>query len=133
MANLENLILINTVYYGFFTVLFLQSGLDKLFNFSSNKEWLLSFFQNTVFKGFESLLLWILMIVELSAGLSSLVSIFWLWMGQGTTPMVCAIVLNMLSSLFVFTGQRIAKDYQGAAATVPYFIASMLGWFTLVA
>ena len=75
MANLENLILINTVYYGFFTVLFLQSGLDKLFNFSSNKEWLLSFFQNTVFKGFESLLLWILMIVELSAGLSSLVSI----------------------------------------------------------
>jgi hypothetical protein len=132
MKNADSLILLNSLYFGFFTVLFLQSGLDKLINFKSNKEWYLSFFQNSLFKGMESLLLSLLMLTELAAGLSSLAAVFWLWFGTGTAPFVAAILLNMTSLLFVFTGQRIAKDYSGAATTVPYFIAALMGWFTMM-
>jgi hypothetical protein len=131
MKNADSLILLNTLYFGFFSVLFLQSGLDKLINYKSNKEWYLSFFLNSLFKGMEGLLLSFLMLTELAAGICSLTSVFWLWLGEGTTPMMAAILLNMTSLLFVFTGQRIAKDYPGAATTVPYFIAALLGWFTL--
>ena len=119
------------LYFGFFSVLFLQSGIDKLINFKSNKEWYLSFFQNSLFKGLEGVLLTILMLTELAAGLCSLTSVFWLWLGVGNAPMQTAIIMNMTSLLFVFTGQRIAKDYQGAANTVPYFIAAIMGWFIL--
>ena len=132
MKITDSLILLNTLYFGFFSVLFLQSGLDKLINFKSNKEWYLSFFRNSLFKGLEGLLLFVLMLTEIAAGLCSLTSVFWLWLGAGTTPMVAAILLNMASLFFVFTGQRIAKDYQGAASTAPYFIAAIIGWFTLV-
>jgi len=132
MKNTDGLILLNTLYFGFFSVLFLQSGLDKLINFKSNKEWYLSFFQNSLFKGWEGLLLSVLMLTELTAGMCSLTSVFWLWLGTGTTPLVAAILLNMTSLLFVFTGQRMAKDYQGAATTVPYFIAAIMGWLILV-
>jgi putative oxidoreductase len=131
MKNPDSLIVLNTLYFGFFSVLFLQSGLDKLFNFKSNKEWYHSFFQNSLFKGWEGLLLSALMLTELAAGICSLTSVFWLWLGEGIRPMTVAIMLNLASLLFVFTGQRVAKDYQGAASTVPYFIAALIGWFTI--
>jgi len=132
MKNTESLILINTLYFGFFSVLFLQLGLDKVLNFNSKKDWYLVFFQNSLFKGWEGLLLSVLMLTELAAGLCSLTSVFWLWLGVGNTPMYAAIVMNITSLLFVFTWQRIAKDYQGAATSSPYFIAAIMGWFTLV-
>ena len=48
--------------------------------------------------------------------------------GLGTAGMLCAVTaITML-----FFGQRVAKDYQGAAVLVPYFLMAGIGLFFFV-
>ncbi len=113
----------------FAAVLFLQSSLDKLFNWKSEKEYLTKQFSKSLLNGSVPLLMPVITLVEFSAGLFSA-----LGFGQvlitgnaalGTVGMLCAVTaLTML-----FFGQRMAKDYGGAAALVPYFLMAAAGLY----
>ena len=113
-------------------MLFLQSGLDKLFNWKSEKEYLTKQFSKSILNGSVPLLLPVITLVEFSAGLFSALGfgqvLFTGDSGLGTVGMLCAVTaITML-----FFGQRMAKDYGGAAALVPYFLMTVGGlWFFL--
>lgn len=113
----------------FATVLFLQSSLDKVFNWKSEKEYLTKQFSKSKLNGSVPLLMPVITLVEFAAGLFSALGfgqvLFTGNTGLGTAGMLCAVTaLTML-----FFGQRMAKDYRGAAVLVPYFLMAAAGLF----
>jgi hypothetical protein len=115
----------------FFAILFLQSGLDKLMNFKENLSWLVGHFSKTFFSGFVPLLLIALTLSEILAGLSSGYGLVELVLHKNPNVSFWGMALSALSLLFLFLGQRIAKDYSGAGGLVAYLIAAVVGLILL--
>lgn len=61
-------------------------------------------------------------IMELATGILSAAGIFYFLIANSTALIFYAAVLGALSIIALFFGQRVAKDYAGAAVLVPYFI-----------
>lgn len=114
----------------FFAVLFLQSGLDKVTDRKGNLDWLKGHFSKSIFGGMVPLLLSVLTLMEIASGLLSLVAGVWWMLDQelrGFWPPFAAVTLCGFTLLQLFTGQRVAKDYAGAAGIVPYIILAIIG------
>jgi putative oxidoreductase len=106
----------------FLAALFIQSGLDKVFDWKGNLDWLKGHFKKTFAAGMVPLLLAVVTILEVSAGFTSLAGALMLFFKNDLQTGIWGAQLAALAILFLFTGQRIAKDYGGAAALVPYFL-----------
>lgn len=110
----------------FFSILFLQSGLDKVFNFNGNRSYIASVFEKTFLKDISFLLFIAIMMLETAAGLLSAVGTVYLFAGNDIL-LLWGLKLSALSLLCLFLGQRIAKDYAGAAGLVSYFLLAVFG------
>ncbi|UZR95573.1 DoxX family membrane protein [Chondrinema litorale] len=108
-------------------ILFLQSGLDKIFDWKGNLDWLKSHFGSSPLKSVVPLLLTIITITEVTAGLLSAIGVIMLLTSGDTTIAMLGAQISALSIVMLFFGQRIAKDYAGAATLVPYFILAIFG------
>lgn len=113
----------------FLAILFLQSGLDKVFNWKGNLGWLNSHFSKTFLKDAVPLLLVTVTILEVLAGASSFIGIFEVLIYQKAEFALLGAELSALVLIMLFFGQRIAQDYEGAANLVPYFILSVVSIF----
>ena len=110
----------------FFAILFLQSGLDKLFNYKDNLSWLTGHFSNSILKGIVPFMLITITFTEICAGVLSTYGIIVLMLNNNPQIAHWGALLSSLSILMLFLGQRIAKDYAGAGNLVNYFIASVI-------
>jgi uncharacterized membrane protein YphA (DoxX/SURF4 family) len=116
----------------FFSILFLQSGFDKVFNFSGNKGYISSVFEQTFLKGFSTLLFMVILLLEVAAGICSLVGSFYYFFAKESAILLIGLQLSAISLLALFLGQRIAKDYAGAGGLVPYFLVAIFGIYLFV-
>ena len=114
-------------------VLFLQSGLDKVLNWKSENEWLTSHFAKSILKGSEPILLPIITLIELGAGMCSAIGFFFVLFGCGSNVGLLGMVLAVKAIFLLFFGQRVAKDYAGAAALIPYFLMCAAGMWVFMA
>ena len=115
----------------FLAVLFLQSGLDKLVDRDGNTAYLRDHFQTSPLAGQSELLLTVVTVFELLAGaLSGLGTIAYLFWG-GTSFAYAGAVLGAVTIVMLFAGQRLAKDYAGAAVLVPYFLLTLATIYVL--
>ena len=106
----------------FVAILFIQSGLDKIFDFKGNLGWLTGHFEKTFVAKMVPMMLVTITIMETATGsLAAAGLIYFLFTGV-TSVIFWASVLGTASLTALFFGQRIAKDYPGAAVLVPYFI-----------
>jgi uncharacterized membrane protein YphA (DoxX/SURF4 family) len=103
-------------------ILFLQSGLDKAFNWKGNLDWLTGHFAKSLLKGSVPLLLPVITALELSAGSCALIGLVQVAMHGDATLGAWGCALGALAITMLFFGQRVAKDYAGAASLVPYFL-----------
>ncbi len=110
----------------FLAVLFLQSGLDKVFDWKGNLSWLKGHFAKSPFKNMVPLLLGVIALFELAAGVSSAVGVVSLLLGNSSRMALLGAELSALSLLMLFIGQRLAKDYAGAATLASYFVLALL-------
>jgi hypothetical protein len=112
-------------------VLFIQSGLDKVFDWSGNLGFLKEHFSKTFVSGMVPLMLAKITILELATGFLAAAGFFY-FLATGSTMLIfLAGFLGALTLLGLFTGQRIAKDYPGAAVLIPYFLLTIvLIWLT---
>jgi hypothetical protein len=115
----------------FFAILFLQSGIDKVVDRRGNLEWLTGHFAKSPLAGMVPLLLSIITIMELSAGALSAIGCVMILLRHDSTIAFYGVVLAGLALLALFFGQRMAKEYPGAAALVPYFLVVIAGVFCL--
>lgn len=110
----------------FFAILFIQSGLDKVLNFRENISWLFTHFSQTFLSSGVPIVFALLTICEVAAGvLSGFGAIYLIFTGL-TIVSFYGILFANLSLLFLFFGQRIAKDYSGAASLVSYFLLAII-------
>ena len=107
-------------------ILFVQSGLDKVFDWKGNLEWLTGHFSKTFLSKMVAPMLATITIMEVATGILSLVGILYFLITSSLVLIFYAAVLGALSITALFFGQRVAKDYPGAAVLVPYFILLIL-------
>jgi hypothetical protein len=107
-------------------ILFLQSGLDKVADWSGNLEWLTGHFSKTFLAGMVPMMLGTITIMEIATGLLSAIGIVYYVVSGSTLLIFWGGVIGAVSILSLFFGQRVAKDYPGAAVLVPYFILLLI-------
>ncbi len=103
-------------------ILFIQSGLDKVFDWKGNLEWLTGHFSKTFLSRFVWIMLAKLTVLELATGILSGAGIIYFLVLGSTVLIFWAASLGALTVIGLFFGQRVAKDYPGAAVLVPYFL-----------
>lgn len=115
----------------FFAILFLQSGIDKVIDRKGNLEWLTGHFSKSPLAGVVPLLLSVLTVMELAAGVLSAIGSVLILLRHDSTIAFYGVVLSGLALLALFFGQRMAREYPGAAALVPYFLVVIAGVISL--
>jgi uncharacterized membrane protein YphA (DoxX/SURF4 family) len=103
-------------------ICFLQSGIDKVVDFKGNLAWLTGHFSKTPLRSQVVPMLVVVTILECAAGALCAVGVIQLAFGNGTKAALYGAELSALNIVMLFFGQRIAKDYAGAATLVSYFI-----------
>ena len=117
---------------GFFlSIALLQSGLDKIIDRKGNLEWLSGHFSNSPLRGLVPLLLNVVTVLEIFAGSCSLIGSFVNLVNGNNMLLTAGLLVAALNFLALFFGQRIAKDYEGSAVLVNYFILNVLGLLLL--
>src|SRR5438132_3118687 len=115
----------------FLAILFLQSGIDKIVDRKGNLEWLSGHFAKSPLAGMVPVLFGILTIVELAAGLLSGIGFLALIFAHNPTIAFYGAIVSAIAVLCLFFGQRMAKDYAGAAVLVPYFLLALVAIYLL--
>ncbi|HNQ13126.1 MAG TPA: DoxX family protein [Bacteroidia bacterium] len=127
--NNESLAWIDLLFAMFWTILFLQSGLDKVWHYKSEKGWIVQKFSRTVFAPIMPLVFLLLTSAEVIAGTLNLVSAIMIIFFGSTILSLPAAVVSCLTILLLFTGLRFAKDYQSAALLTGYIVLGMINVF----
>jgi diacylglycerol kinase len=116
---------------GFLAILFLQSGIDKIVDRPGNFEWLKGHFAKSPLAGIVPALLTILTILEVAAGALSSLGCILLLLVRDCSVAFCGAVVAAIAVVALFLGQRMAKDYGGAAVLVPYFLLTLVAIYLL--
>ncbi len=114
----------------FLAILFLQSGFNKVFRWDENWSWLSDHFKDSYLEKPTTPLLVIITIVEVGAGVFSAVGVVALFLGT-TKWAYLGAVLATINITMLFFGQRIVKEYEGAADLVAYFIVCVISVYIL--
>jgi len=113
----------------FLAVLFLQSGLDKVVDREGNLQWLTGHFAKSPVADMVPMMLSVVTAVELTAGGLSALGAVVRFFGGGTWIAYYGAVFATLGILMLFFGQRLAKDYAGAAVLVNYFLLGLVALY----
>ena len=116
----------------FLSIALLQSGFDKIIDRKGNLEWLSGHFSNSPLRGLVPLLLNVVTVLEIFAGSCTLIGSFVNLVNGNNMLLTIGLLIAALNFLALFFGQRIVKDYEGAAVLVNYFILNILGLLSLV-
>lgn len=115
----------------FLAILFIQSGIDKVVERSGNLEWLRGHFAKSPLAGTVPALLTAITIVEVAAGVVSALGCVLLLVMRDSTVAFYGAVISAAAIIALFFGQRIAKDYAGAAVLIPYFLLALVAIYLL--
>jgi hypothetical protein len=115
----------------FLAILFLQSGIDKILDRRGNFEWLKGHFAKSPLAGIVPLLLISITILEVAAGVLSAVGCVFVVLSRDSTVAFYGAAISAVAVLALFFGQRMAKEYAGAAVLVPYFLLVLVAMYLL--
>ena len=115
----------------FVAILFLQSGVDKVVDRSGNLEWLKGHFAKSPLAGIVPAMVTAITILELAAGVLSGIGCLTLIVLRDSTVAFYGAVISAVAVIALFFGQRMTKDYAGAAVLVPYFLLTLIAIYLL--
>ena len=110
----------------FVAILFIQSGLDKVYDWKGNLEWLSGHFSKTFLAPMVPAMVATITVTELATGFVSAAGIIYFFATGSLGAIFLGSVIGAASLTALFFGQRIAKDYPGAAVLVPYFLLMLV-------
>jgi hypothetical protein len=126
-SSLNHIFFLQLLISAFFAFLFLQSGIDKLVDRRDNLEWLTGHFAKSPLAGMVPLMFNLITVLELAAGVLSAIGCLLVLLRHDPTIAFYGVVLSGFALVALFFGQRMAKDYPGAATLVPYFLVVIAG------
>tara|TARA_B110000263_G_scaffold248267_1_gene262778 strand:+ start:3021 stop:3359 length:339 start_codon:yes stop_codon:yes gene_type:complete len=106
-----------------------QSGFDKIFNWEGELDFISEKFAKTPLSNFSAFGLIQVTIFEVLSGLLSLFGALMVLFYNNESYGILGLILAATSLCILMLGQRISKDYEGAAVLVPYFLLTMIGLF----
>ena len=115
----------------FLAILFLQSGIDKIVDRRGNVEFLQGHFAKSPLAGMVPLLVTLITILEVLAGALSAIGCVVILAAHNSIIAFYGGVTSAVAVLALFFGQRMAKDYAGAAVLVPYFLLCLVAIYLL--
>ena len=115
----------------FLAILFLQSGIDKIIDHGGNLDWLKGHFSKSPLGGVVPILLMAITILEVAAGALSAIGCIILIVSRETTVAFYGAVISAVVIIALFFGQRMAKEYAGAAVLVSYFLLTLVTIYLL--
>lgn len=115
----------------FLAILFLQSGIDKVIDRRGNFEWLKGHFAKSPLTGIVPALLICITILEVAAGALSAIGCVLVIFLKDSTIAFYGAILSAAAITALFFGQRMAKEYAGAAVLVPYFLLTLIALYLL--
>jgi hypothetical protein len=115
----------------FLAILFLQSGVDKVVDRRGNLEWLKGHFAKSPLAGMVPLMVTVITVLEIATGALSALGCVLIIVIRDSTVAFYGAVLAAVSITALFFGQRMAKDYAGAAILVPYFLVTLIAIYLL--
>ncbi|MEO0338693.1 MAG: DoxX family protein [Bacteroidota bacterium] len=127
--NMDGAKLLQVLITLFVAILFLQSGIDKVINWKGEKAYYADHFKKTFLKDLVPMLMPVITISELLAGICCGIGLFTLLFNDNVNLGFLGMLLAALSIIQLFFGQRIAKDFGGAATLVPYFLLTIAGLY----
>ena len=110
----------------FLAIAFLQSGFDKIIDRQGNLNFFDKHFERSLLKPFTSIALSILTFLEICGGLLCMFGVIYVLKENDTIYVFYGLLVIAFTILMLFFGQRVSKDYVGAADLVPYFILTMI-------
>jgi hypothetical protein len=116
----------------FLAILFLQSGIDKIVDRRGNLEFLRGHFAKSPLAGMVPLLVTVITILEIAAGSLSAIGCVLVIITRDSSVAFYGAVISAVSITALFFGQRMAKDYAGAAVLVSYFLLTLVAIYLLV-
>ena len=125
------LFILQVLVSAFLAVLFLQSGLDKVVDRKGNREYLEQHFARSPLAGTVGPMFFVVTILEVSAGALSGLGCVVLLLAHNPTLAYFGAVVAGVNIVALFFGQRVSKDYAGAAALVPYFLLAIAAIYLL--
>jgi hypothetical protein len=115
----------------FLAILFLQSGIDKVVDRRGNLEWLQGHFAKSPLAGIVPAMVTVITILEIAAGVLSAIGCLVIIFSRDSIVAFYGAVISAIAILALFFGQRMAKDYAGAAVLVPYFLLALAAIYLL--
>jgi len=115
----------------FLAILFLQSGIDKILDRRGNRAYLDQHFAKSPLATTVGPMFLVITILEVSAGALSGVGCALLLLSHDSTVAYLGAVVGAINLTALFFGQRVAKDYVGAAVLVPYFLLAITAIYLL--
>ena len=107
-----------------------QSGFDKIIDWKGNKSFLIEHFSKTFLSQFVTPLLVVVLILELAGGIICFIGVGEVFIYNNNQLIKVGLIIIAIDLISLFFGQRLAKDYDGAAVLVNYFILTIIGLLT---
>ena len=111
----------------FFSIVFLQSGLDKIIDYKGNLSFLKGLFKAFFPAPLIILALISVTILEVIAGVLCLIGIGDFIFNDSSYVGLLGLITGSLALLVLLFGQRVAKNYEGAKTIAIYFILAIIG------
>tara|TARA_B100000767_G_scaffold162210_1_gene152259 strand:- start:93 stop:479 length:387 start_codon:yes stop_codon:yes gene_type:complete len=111
----------------FFLIVFIQSGLDKVFDYKGNLSFLNDSLGSFFSKPLITLALISVTILELTSGLLCLLGIVDIIFNDSNFIGLIGVIIGSVALLILLFGQRVSKNYDGAKTIAIYFILAMIG------
>ena len=115
----------------FLAILFLQSGIDKVLDRRGNRAYLEQHFAKSPLAGTVGPMFAVITLLEICAGALSGMGCVVLILTRDSMVAYLGAVVGAINLVALFFGQRVAKDYVGAAALVPYFLLALTAIYLL--
>ena len=111
----------------FFSIVFIQSGLDKVFDRNGNLKFLNDllgsvFHKTLIHVGFVTVT-----VLELGSGFMCLAGVFNSFFNDSSFLGLIGMITGSIALLVLLFGQRVSKNYEGAKTITIYFILSIIG------
>ncbi|MEY2543293.1 MAG: hypothetical protein QOE81_754 [Verrucomicrobiota bacterium] len=129
--SIMTLLLLRILVSAFLAILFLQSGIDKIVDRQGNLEWLKGHFAKSALAGMVPLMVAAITILEVAAGALSAIGCIMIIFTRDSAVAYYGAIASAVAILALFFGQRMAKEYAGAAVLVPYFLVTLIAIYLL--
>ena len=122
ISNFNNIEIEQILVSIFFSIVFFQSSIDKINDRGGNLKFFNKHFKDTFFQNHTTISLNLLTLLEIVSAFLCCLGVFYKFLYYDSTFIYYGLIMSAIVLLSLLLGQRLAKDYAGAADITIYFI-----------